>query len=110
MLIGFADEIGGRYRDCLMFQRNQKFDEQDVALGMDQIYIERDDQSRGGYGTIAAFLLHRDSISVKLAPEMAQKLGDAEFEIRFMLEDARFEALREGLQTLFHGFGNFQEG
>ena len=52
ILVGFADEQDGRYRDALHFQRSYEFDEQDVALGMDQVYVERNGQSQGAYGGI----------------------------------------------------------
>ncbi|WP_242108923.1 Imm10 family immunity protein [Luteimonas aquatica] len=41
-------------------------DEQDAALGMDRLYLERDDQSRGGYGGADAVEVAATSVRIHL--------------------------------------------
>jgi hypothetical protein len=109
ILVGFADEADGRYRDSLVLQRSYEFDEQDVALGMDQVHIERNEQSRGGYGGILRFELRRDRVAVALDSRMAAQLGDDAFEITFAIDEDAFVQLRAGLRAVFRGFQSLQE-
>src|SRR5438874_2402608 len=93
IVVGFSSEGPGPRR-YLMLQRSYEFDEQDVALGMDHVYIESDSQGYSAYGGITRFELFRDRALISLEPATARKLGnEAEFEIRFELEDSRFEEL-----------------
>jgi len=98
IVIGFADETDGIPRDRLVLQRSYEPDEQDLALGMDQVYIERNEQSRGGYGGVRELVLSRDRLNIGLEDAMAQTLGDDAFEITFALDDERFQELRDGLR------------
>jgi hypothetical protein len=109
VVVGFADESGGQYRDGLVIQRTREADEQDVAPGMDRVHIERQDQSSGGYGGIVEFTLYRDHASLAVDSEMARKLGDRDFAILFQLEDDRFEELRAGLRLAFRRDETFHE-
>ena len=109
ILVGFDSE-GPGLRRYLMLQRSYEFDEQDVALGMDRVYIERDDQGYSAYGGITRFELHRDRALISLDAATARKLGnEAEFELRFDLEDRRFEEVRTGLAEVFKGFDCFAD-
>jgi hypothetical protein len=108
-LVGFADERDGSYRDALHFQRSHSFDEQDVALGMDSVYAERGDQSRGGYGGVERVELHGGYVRVTIGGELAQRMGDGEFEIALSLSPEEFARLREGLRAVFAGFGSLAE-
>jgi hypothetical protein len=109
IVVGFDSE-GPGLRGSLMLQRSHEFDEQDVALGMDHVYIERDSQRYSAYGGITRFELRRDRAMVSLDAATARKLGnEAEFEVRFDLEDRRFEELRAGLAKVFKGFECFAD-
>jgi Immunity protein 10 len=109
ILVGF-DSQGPGPRRYLMLQRSHEFDEQDVALGMDHVYIERDSQGYSAYGGITRFELFRDRALISLEDATARKLGnEAEFEVRFALEDRRFEELRAGLAEVFKGFESFAD-
>ena len=105
IIVAFADEQGGRYREALHFQRSYKFDEQDLALGMDQVYVERNDQSQGGYGGVERVELRPNSVRVVVGGRTAELLGDREFEVALSLSPKEFERLRAGLQAVFQGFG-----
>src|SRR5262245_55504926 len=108
-LVGFASD-GRDPRQYLMLQRSRNFDEQDVATGMDNVYVERDDQRYSAYGGIRLFELRRNFAWLLLDAATARKLGnEAVFEVRFELEDERFEELRAGLARLFKGLGCFAD-
>jgi hypothetical protein len=108
-LVGFDSEGPGPRR-YLMLQRSHEFNEQDVAMGMDHVYIERDSQEYSAYGGITRFELFRDRALISLEAATARKLGnEAEFEVRFELEDRRFEELRAGLAEVFKGFECFAD-
>jgi hypothetical protein len=108
-LVGFADERDGSFRDGLHFQRSHDFDAQDVALGMDSVYAERDDQSRGAYGNVERVELHPGYVRVVIGGELAERMGDGEFEIAFSLSPGEFARLREGLRAVFAGFSSLTE-
>jgi hypothetical protein len=109
ILVGFADERDGVYRDALHFQRSYEFDEQDVALGMDSVYAERNGQGQGGYGGVERVELHSDHLRVVLGGDLADQMGDSEFEITLALSPEEFSRLRDGLRAVFAGFGTLAE-
>jgi hypothetical protein len=109
ILVGFADEQDGRYRAALHFQRSYEFDEQDVALGMDQVYVERNDQRQGAYGGIEYVEVHPNRVRIVVGGQTAQRLGDSEFEIGLSLAPDEFNRLRVALQAVFEGFGSLVE-
>jgi hypothetical protein len=104
ILVGFADEQDEQYREALHFQRAYHFDEQDIALGMDQVYIERGIQSRSAYGGITSVELHPNHVRVELNEKTGRALGSDEFVIEFTISNTEFERLRHGLRAVFHGF------
>jgi hypothetical protein len=109
ILVGFADQQDGQYCEMLHFQRAYEFDEQDVALGMNSVYVERNDQSQGGYGGVERVELHSDRVRVLVGGRVAEWMGDSEFEIGLSLSPAELERLREGLRVVFQGFGTLVE-
>ena len=109
ILVGFADEQSGAYREALHFQRSYEFDEQDVALGMDSVYAERNDQSQGGYGGVKRVELHPDRVRVVVGGVLAERMGTPEFDITFALPPGEFGRLRDGLRAVFAGFGSLVE-
>lgn len=104
ILIGFADEQDGQYREAIHFQRSYQFDEQDVELGMDEVYVERGIQAGAAYGGIIKVDLHHDRVLIVVDGATAEKLGDGEFEIVFSVPPREFEELRAGLRKAFAGF------
>ena len=109
ILVGFADEQGGEYCEALHFQRSYEFDEQDVGLGMDRVYAERNDQSQGGYGGVERVELHPGRVRVVVGDTLAVRIGTDEFDIALSLAPDEFEKLRSGLRAVFAGFGTLAE-
>jgi hypothetical protein len=104
ILVGFADEHGGVPRQSLHFQRSHHFDEQDVRLGLDSVYVERNGQGESGYGGVERVELSRHSVRVKIGGPVAEQLGEREFEIGLNLSSRKFQRLRNGLRLVFRGF------
>lgn len=91
ILVGFDSEDPSPGPD-LMLRRWHKFDEQDIAPGLDSVSIERDSQEYSAYGGIPRFEPRRDRAGIRLDAATARKLGnEAEDAVRFDLEDRRFE-------------------
>jgi hypothetical protein len=109
VLVGFADEQNGRYRESLHFQRAREFDQQDLSLGMDNVYVERNGQSQGGYGGVERVELHTDRVRVVIGEKLARDLGETDFDIHLSLSPVEFERLREGLRSVFSGFDTLVE-
>jgi hypothetical protein len=105
IVVGFADEQGGQCREALHFQRAYEFDEQDVELGMNDVYVERGIQAGAAYGGVIKVELHRDRVLVVVNRATAEKLGDCEFEILFSVSAKEFEDLRAGLRRVFEELG-----
>lgn len=64
-IIGFANdpEPPSRY---VIVQRAREFDDQDRELGMDQHYLEINDQSRSAYGVIESVRLATGQLTISL--------------------------------------------
>lgn len=103
ILVGFAHERDGDYHEAIHFQRAYEFDEQDTALGMNKVYIERGSQLRSAYGGIESVSLSRNRIQITLSENTARSLGDEEFEISFDVPVAEFRTLLDGLSKVFDG-------
>jgi hypothetical protein len=109
MLVGFANELDGEYLDAIHFQRSCEFDEQDVLLGMNEVYIERGNQAGGAYGGINSVDLYADRIRIVTSGRAAESLGDTEFMIHFTVTEDKLRRLQHGLRTVFNGFALFTE-
>jgi hypothetical protein len=109
ILVGFADEQNGEYREALHFQRAYDFDEQDVALGMDSVYAERNSQSQSGYGGVERVELHSDRVRVFVTDDLAERMGTTEFDIAVSVSPEEFGRLRSGLRAVFAGFETLVE-
>jgi hypothetical protein len=96
-MVGIADQQGGVYRGALHFQRSREFDEQDVALGMDSVYAERNVRNQSGYGGVERVELHRSRVRVVVRGEVAARMGTIEFVIAFALGSEEFERLNPPL-------------
>jgi hypothetical protein len=73
-LVGFADEKFGT-RDYLTLQRAYDDDEQDISLGMNTYYVERNDQRWSGYGGIQTFELFRDRVIITFTEKRRYRHG-----------------------------------
>jgi len=73
-LVGFADEQYDT-REHLTLQRSYEDDEQDVRLGMNTCYVERDGQGQSCYGGIERFELHRDRVKVRFDDAGGERWG-----------------------------------
>ena len=109
ILVGFAEERDGQVLESLIFQREHEFDEQDVAHGWNQVYVERNDQIQAGYGGIDQVVLSTEYVRVVLSGRTAESIGDGEFEIGLSLIPEEFDRLRQGLRIVFRGFGTLFE-
>lgn len=103
LLVGFADDKFDT-KEYLMLQRAYKFDEQDVRLGMDDVYIERNGQGWSTYGGILKFELDCDRVSVLLDENSSNKMSnERQIEVTFSLPPKRLRELRKGLAQVFEG-------
>ena len=102
LLIGLVDEefaVG----DYLMLQRAYEFDEQDRRLGMDKVYIERNDQGYSCYGGIESFELSPRSVRVRFDQHGSERMGGtSEMEVSFAAD--RYQDLHAALERCFEGF------
>ena len=103
-LVGFADEPYNT-REYLTLQRSYEDDEQDVRLGMNTYYVERNGQGQSCYGGIERFEFHRDRIKVKFNDSGRRDLGVDEMEITFRPDGRRFGKLKRRLEHVFSGSG-----
>ena len=105
--VGFADSEfdAGRY---LMLQRADNFSEEDTLTGMNDIYIERDDQQWSRYGGMRRCELLTDRFRVEFEESAAATMGGLQFtEVSFDIAPRHFTALRNGLLRCFQGFEYF---
>ena len=110
ILVGFYNEHDHCFSEALHFQRGYgPFSAQEISFGMNRVYIERNDQSEGGYGGINRVILRPDTVQVVVDSEMAKILGDTDFEIHLSLSPEEVERLRTGLRKVFQGFGTLTE-
>lgn len=103
IVVAFANQRGDRLIDAIHFQRAYDFDEQDIRLGMNDVYIERGIQRRGGYGGIDSACLRRDRMQISVSGETAKSMGSVSFEVTFDIDETEYSRLRDGLETVFAG-------
>lgn len=104
LVVGFAGtSAGGDFSMILMRNVDPGPTGQDVALGHDTYYVEIDDQSRGGYGGIAAAELSRDRLTITFDETGQHRLGlgDDTIDIAFELADDAFADLAKRLGQIF---------
>jgi hypothetical protein len=101
--IGFADHAHGT-ADYLLLQRAHEVDDQDKRLGMDDVYVERNDQSFSVYGGIAQFELLGDRVRIVFDQKGATNMGGLrEMQIAFAVDAERLGSLRAALRRCFAG-------
>lgn len=95
----------------LTLQAKDRYDDQDVRLGMDNIYIETCGQGWSWYGNIELFELTRKGVFVQLSREAATRMGnDGKIEATYSLDDTAYAYLRETLQKIFDREDYFRDG
>ena len=95
----------------LMLQAKDRYDEQDVRFGMDDIYVETCGQGWSWYGNIELFELARHRVSVQLSREAANRMGnDGRIEVTFSLDEMAYAGLRKTLQKIFDGEDYYRDG
>jgi len=88
----------------LMTQRKDTFSDQDVRLGMNDVYIETCGQGWSWYGHIDSFELFEKRIRVQLDVEAAHRIDDdGVIEVSFDLTAEKRAALRAALRRTFAG-------
>jgi hypothetical protein len=86
----------------LMLQAKDRHDDQDVRLGMDDVYVEVCGQGWSWYGNILSFELTANRVSVQLSAEAAARMrNDGRIEATFSLDAAKYIELRAALQQVF---------
>ena len=94
----------------LMFQRADEYDEQDMALGMDEPYIEYCGQESSWYGHMHAVILHPNRLSVQMDAEAAMQMDDdGQIDVRFNLSPEKYARLQQALRTTFDGCEYYRE-
>jgi hypothetical protein len=105
LLIGLVDDevaVG----DYLTLQRAHEFDEQDLRLGMDKVYIERNEQGYSCYGGIESFELSSRAVRVRFDAQGSERMGGTrQMEVSFAA--GRYQDLRAALEQCFKGFSWF---
>jgi len=95
----------------LMLQAKDRYDDQDVHLGMDDIYVETCGQGWSWYGNIESFELSRNRVSVGLSREAAIRMGnDGKVEATLSLDETAYARLRKTLQKIFDGEDYYRDG
>jgi hypothetical protein len=103
IVVGFADDAY-QPTSYILLQRAYEWDEQDRELGMDAVYIERDDQSNAAYGGITQIDVANEQVVIHLTPETAQILGtDREIYIDLSLVSNEDVEVYAGLQRVCEG-------
>jgi hypothetical protein len=94
----------------LMLQRKSEFSEQDVRLGMADVYIECCGQGWSWYGHIVSFELSPDKVRVQLDSEAAKRMrDDGHIEVTFTANAVRFTELQTALKQVFDGYSYYKE-
>ena len=86
----------------LMIQQSTDgYDEQDVNFGMDTFYIERDDQSYGGYGGVMRINLKRNLLEIELDEIGKENLQCDAVKVNFQTDSENYKMLVEKLKYIF---------
>lgn len=94
----------------LMIQRAREFSNEDVRLGMNDVYIETCGQGWSWYGHIVAVELLKGMIKIQLDAEAAARLDDnGLLEVSFHVPEDEFTHLRASLRRAFVGRTYYSE-
>ena len=99
-LVAMAEtEVGESH--YLILQRADPDGPQDVALGMNTYYVERDSQQWSCYGGITRVELQPDLLTVSLGLEGSQRLNTDEIRVSFDGDSTILGSLRTQLTLIF---------
>jgi hypothetical protein len=94
----------------LMLQAQDSFDEQDVRLGMNDVYIETCGQGWSWYGNIDSFELAEDRVRVQLSGRAAARMGnDGRIQATFVLDALKYQELKTALKHIFRSSAYYRE-
>lgn len=91
------------------FQRSKEVTEDDIDLGMDQSYVEINDQKWGGYGLLEKVVLRERTLTLFFNESGREIFEVASYEVTLddgILTDKFLEFLREILQELYQPLTN----
>jgi hypothetical protein len=102
LIIRFADlQEDGKANHYFMIQHTNDIEEQDVQLGMDTYYIERDDQGYSTYGGIEKICLRPNQISIYLDKLGQKHLAVSEITIGLALTTQKYTHFIQQLKKIF---------
>jgi hypothetical protein len=107
--VEFANKQGGVFYEALQFLRYLVRDERDVDASINNVYARRRRHAQGGYGGVERVELHPERMRVVVGGEVAERMGDREFEIALAVPSKKFESLRAGLRKVFAGLDTLKE-
>jgi len=102
LIIGFSgvtNELGEPI--YFMIQDSEEYDMQDKQLGIDTYYIEKNDQSIGGYGGIKELTLDMNRIRIDLDKKGIENLKETKIEIEFDYDVNVYNKLKKRLNQIF---------
>jgi hypothetical protein len=109
-LIAFAEGNPSDETPYLIIHCKDSFSEDDIRVGMDDVYLETCGQGWSWYGHIRSVESARNRLRVQLDAEAAAEMGDTgAIEVTFDLADSSFENLRTALRRVFKQRGYYSE-
>jgi len=101
--VGFSDSEFDP-QTYIILQLDLEPTEQDVSLGLDEIYITIDDQLRSTYGGVLGMVIHSRSIVIELSPEAARDLKvDGDITIDVDVAVPPMKDIKANLEALANG-------
>jgi len=102
--LSFADGSDEHSEHYFLMDRSEESADEAIP-GMDNVYIERDDQGWGGYGDIERVILTRDSLTLHLGERMARQIGRHEsIRVSFAVSDEVSRELPLVLGIIMRGY------
>ncbi len=102
LIIGFlGDSTEQGEPTYFIIQDSEEYDEQDRQLGMDTYYIEKNDQSMGGYGGISEVYLRRNKIKIEFNSVGIGHVKEKFIEIEFECNEMIFNNLQQKINQVF---------
>ncbi len=102
LVIGFTSGFNEREdKRYFMIQDALEYDRQDMQLGTDTYFIEKNNQASGMYGGISNMVLTRDSVLFELEESAQQKLDEESIEIELNCSEEVYRELSAKLHLIF---------
>jgi len=101
--VGFADSEFGP-ETYVILQRAIEPDEQDIRLGLDQLYMTINDQSRSTYGGILEISISPGLVVIRLSAEAVKELrADGDIIVDIEVAEPSMREIKENLEVLANG-------